>query len=88
MTKFIAKKNLLVLSKSIKQTKKSDDGTYKEYGSISLYDKDADEFFKITIFDRFNDILNRYEIMKSYNIDVQISIINKDGNSIARMSLL
>ncbi len=88
MTKFIAKKNLLVLSKNIKQTKKDDNGSYKEYGSISLYDKDADEFFKITIFDKYNDILNRYDLMKSYNIDVQIVIINKDGNSIARMSLL
>lgn len=88
MTKFVAKKNLLVLSKSVKQTKKGVDGSYKEYGSISLYDKDADEFFKITIFDNFNNVLSRYDVLKSYNMEIQVSIFEKDGKSLVRMGIL
>lgn len=79
MNNFIIENNFLVLSKSIKQTKAGSDGTRKEYGSISLYCTDTDEFQKIFIFENYKDILAKYDTNKSYKIKLQVSNYEKDG---------
>lgn len=82
MNNFIIENNFLVLNKSIKQTRKAADGTQKEYGSISLYCQDTDEFQKVIVFDKYREILARYDTMKSYKIKLQISYYtDKNGNS-------
>ncbi len=82
MSNFIIENNFLVLNKAIKQTRKGADGTQREYGSVSLYCPDTDEFQKIYVFENYKEILNRYDTMKQYKIKLQVSnYIDKDGKA-------
>lgn len=88
MNNFIIESQFLVLSKSIKTSKKDNEGKSKEYGSISLYCPDTDEFQKIMIFDNYSSILQRYDTMKKYTIKIRVSIVTKDGLSKTYMEIL
>lgn len=81
MNKFIIENDFLVLNKSIKQTNEDEKGNKKEYGTISLYCKETDEYQRIMIFDKYKEILNKYDVMKFYKIKLQVSIVTKDGKS-------
>lgn len=81
MNNFIIENDFLVLNKIVKQSKSDENGNKKNYGLISLYCKETDEFQKITIFENYNEILNKYDVMKYYKIKLQVSIITKDGKT-------
>ena len=88
MNNFIIENHFLVLAKSIKNSKPDKDGKVKQYGVISLYCPDTDEFQKITIFDNYSNILQRYDSMKSYKMKIKVSIVTKDGLSKTYMEIL
>lgn len=82
MNNFIIEHDFLVLNKSIKETTKEDEkGNKRKYGTISLYRKETDEYQKIMIFDKYDEILNKYEPMRTYKIKLQVTIVTKDGKS-------
>jgi hypothetical protein len=77
MNNFIVDNNFLVLSKSIKETKPNKEtGEIKEYGSISLYCSDTDEFQKVVIFENYQEILDRYVVMDTCRIKIQVQVSN------------
>lgn len=77
MNKFIIKDKFLVLSKSIKATRPNQEtGLSRNYGSISLYCPNTDEFEKVVVFDEFEKILARYESMKIYDMQIEANFYN------------
>lgn len=88
MNNFIIENQFLVLAKGIKTSKPDKEGKSKQYGSISLYCPDTDEFQKIMVFDNYNNILQRYDSMKTYKMKIRVSIVTKDGLSKTYMEIL
>lgn len=88
MNNFIIENNFLVLCKAIKSTKADKDGKSRQYGSISLYCPDTDEFQKIMIFENYNNILARYDVNKTYKMKIRVAIVTKDGQSKTYMEIL
>ena len=88
MNKFIIEDNLLVLKKSINTTKKDASENCREYGSISLYCPDTDEFQRILIYENYKEILSRYETNKISKMKLQVNIVTKDGKSATYIKIL
>lgn len=88
MNNFIIENNFLVLCKALRNTRPDNEGKSKQYGSISLYCPDTDEFQKITIFDNYNEILTRYDVNKTYKMKLKVSIVTKDGLSKTYIEIL
>ena len=88
MNNFIIENNFLVLCKAIKNTKPDKEGKSRQYGSISLYCPDTDEFQKIMVFENYNNILSRYDVNKTYKMKIKVAIVIKDGVSKTYMIIL
>jgi len=88
MENFKTKSVYLVLKKDVKETKENDKGEKRKYGVLSLYDIEKDKLIKIFIFDKYEETLVNYNELNQYEIELEVSVTNKDGKIMINYKIL